>query len=423
MKQTSLDATLMDRASQLVTRDPAVASAAHASAVVIIEPNFTGHRWRYAQWIAEACIEAGDPCIVVTDVANEDHRFAREIAAARRPGLDIAFVNAEDERHQHGAGRISYVRFHRYFHRAYRLLREVQRIRLVVVPYVDYFLYALPLLGTPFGHTPWVGITMRSTFHHHKVGVRTPGRPLADTVKAQLFRRAARTKGLQTLLSIDPTLPDWCDHALHGRGAAIRYLADPFPDVTIENPLIARQRLGLRDDTRYVLVYGSITERKGIYELIEGLGRMDEPPCLIIAGEQDDDVRRFVRARAPFMSPPPIVLDSFISNELERDLFSACDAVWLGYRGHYGMSGVLVQAYRFGKPVIATGDGLIGWFSEEGRLGPILTDLKPDTIARALRELSGQWRDGMPARADTTPSLLARNTLSGFKETFQQVLH
>ena len=39
-------------------------------------------------------------------------------------------------------------------------------------------------------------------------------------------------------------------------------------------------------------------------------------------------------------------LDRDVTEE-ELDLFSACDVVWLGYKGHYGMSGVLVQAYRF----------------------------------------------------------------------------
>ncbi|MGN6805269.1 MAG: glycosyltransferase, partial [Trinickia sp.] len=34
--------------------------------VLVIEPNFTGHRWRYAQWAAEAYTDAGYRCVVVT---------------------------------------------------------------------------------------------------------------------------------------------------------------------------------------------------------------------------------------------------------------------------------------------------------------------------------------------------------------------
>src|SRR5260370_16192863 len=95
----------------------------------------------------------------------------------------------------------------------------------------------------------------------------------------------------------------------------------------------------------------------------------------------------YLRAAAARLSHQPVVLDTFITNEVERDLFSACDAVWLGYKGHYGMSGVLVQAYRFGKPVIATADGLIGWFCQTGELGPVLDDLSPEAIARAIEEV------------------------------------
>ena len=82
----------------------------------------------------------------------------------------------------------------------------MQSIRLVVVPYVDYFFYSLPFLGSPFGKTPWIGITMRSTFHHHKVGIKAPDRPVVNAIKALLFKRAIRTTGLRTLLTIDPTL-------------------------------------------------------------------------------------------------------------------------------------------------------------------------------------------------------------------------
>jgi hypothetical protein len=48
---------------------------------------------------------------------------------------------------------------------------------------------------------------------------------------------------------------------------------------------------------------------------------------------------------------------------MERDLLFACGAVLLGDKGHYGTSGLPVQAYRFGKSGFATEDGLIGWFS------------------------------------------------------------
>lgn len=388
--------------------------------VLIVEPNLTGHRWRYVEWTMQACAEAGYPCILATECANEDHRLARQIVAANRPDVEIAFVDPDERPRGLLGDPNEYWRFHRYFKRVHKVVSRAQPIRLVVVPYVDYFFYALPFLGSPFGKTPWIGITMRSTFHHHKVGIKAPDRPLVNAIKAQLFKRAIRTDGLRTLLTIDPTLPEWAAHSASKASAAVAYVADPFPDERAENPLLARERLGLDPTQRYLLVYGAITERKGIYELVEALTRLDNAPTLIVAGEQDTGTRHFMRNHVRSLTPAPLILDSFIANDVERDLFSACDAVWLGYKGHYGMSGVLVQAYRFGKPVIATEDGLIGWFSRRCELGPILSDLSSASIGKAISEITTSWPHAPEAVPSAREDLLSRHTLGQFKQTLLQ---
>ncbi|MFM0737800.1 glycosyltransferase [Paraburkholderia xenovorans] len=385
--------------------------------VLIVEPNLTGHRWRYAEWTMQACAEAGYPCILATESANEDHRLPRQIVAANRPDMQIAFVDPEERPRGLLRDPNEYWRFHRYFKRVHRMVRRVQPIRLAVVPYADYFFYSLPFLGSPFGKTPWIGITMRSTFHHHKVGIKAPDRPVVNAVKALLFKRAIRTAGLRTLLTIDPTLPEWAARHASKGSATVAYVADPFPDERAEDPALARERLGLDPTQRYLLVYGAITERKGIYELVHALSRMEHAPTLIVAGEQDAGTRHFMRNHVRSVQPAPLIIDSFISNEIERDLFSACDAVWLGYKGHYGMSGVLVQAYRFGKPVIATEDGLIGWFSRRCELGPILSDLSSASIGRAITETMTSWPHPDHAVPSEREDLLSRHTLGQFKQT------
>ncbi|RKR42984.1 glycosyltransferase involved in cell wall biosynthesis [Paraburkholderia sp. BL17N1] len=413
-RHASNGARVLISATQMVT------DAMEQDYVLIVEPNLTGHRWRYAEWIMQACADAGYPCMLVTECANEDHRLARQITAANRPDQQIAFVDPEERPRNRLPDPNEYWRFHRYFKRVHTIITRMQSIRLVVVPYVDYFFYSLPFLGSPFGKTPWIGITMRSTFHHHKVGIKAPDRPVVNAIKALLFKRAIRTTGLRTLLTIDPTLPEWSARSPSKHSAAIAYVADPFPDEHAENPVLARERLGLDPGQRYLLVYGAITERKGIYELVHALTRLEHAPTLIVAGEQDAGTRHFMRNHVRSLNPAPLVLDAFISNDMERDLFSACDAVWLGYKGHYGMSGVLVQAYRFGKPVIATEDGLIGWFSRRCELGPILSDLSSASIGRAITETMTSWPHIPPAMPSAREDLLSRHTLGQFKQTLLQ---
>jgi len=387
--------------------------------VLIIEPSFTGHRWRYAEWAAAAYVEAGYRCVIVTDPANAGHSLATRIVQENRPELQIQFVEPL-EHGRRGFAKLSYVRFFRDFKHAFDAASRNRRVALVVVPYVDYFFYSLPLTGSPFGATPWVGITMRANFHHAKVGVKAPREPLVNAIKVQLFQRAIRTAGLKTLLTIDPTLTEWYARAGHraGRSAAVQYLADPFPDTKAAEPLAARQRLALGMG-KHVLVYGAITERKGIQELVTALAQRggSDRPTLVVAGAQDDETRAFFSSVGA-LSPPAVFMDRFITAEEELDLFSACDVVWLGYKGHYGMSGVLVQAYRFGKPVVATADGLIGWFCRTGELGPVVEDLSVTSINRAFDKVFEE----RPAGTQAGSHLLERNTLSHFKQTLRQAI-
>lgn len=398
--------------------------------VLVIEPNFTGHRWRYAEWAAAAYIEAGYRCVIVTDPANSGHSLAKGIVRQARPELQIQFI-AGPEHGRRGLAKVSYVRFFRDFRHLFDIASRGRKVALVVVPYVDYFFYSLPFTGSPFGATPWVGITMRASFHHAKVGVKAPREPFLNAIKGRLFRLAIRTPGMKTLLTIDPTLTEWCagtrghresHQAL--RGAAVQYLADPFPDARASEPQLARARLGLGSG-KHLLVYGAISERKGIQELVEALrqrggGAAGAQPTLVIAGAQDEDIREYLRSSGG-MSPAAVVMDRFISAEEELDLFSACDVIWLGYKGHYGMSGVLVQAYRFGKPVIATADGLIGWFCRTGELGPVLEDLSPEGINRAIDRVMKRCDESGGVIAAKS-HLLDRNTLAQFKQTLRQAM-
>jgi len=409
---------------------PAVADAlpsSHAVAaprgwIAIMEPNFTGHRWRYVEWIAGACVEAGERCIVVTDHVNASHPLSQRIASNADPDLRIVCVDVLGKAAPGLLQRLSiYARYHALFARAFAEVTRESPVRLVVVPYADYFFYTLGVLGSPFGSAEWIGLVMGASFHHAQVGVRTPRRPLVDHTKRILFSRGMRVPGLRTVLTIDPTLPDWFARSRAARHAApLEYVADPFPDTPVEDPLRARERLGLEPDTRYLLVYGAISERKGIRELVRALAHNAAAPTLLIAGEQDPETRAFLGTHLPQLAHAPVVLDRFIPEDVERALFSACDAVWLGYKHHYGMSGVLVQAYRFGKPVIASADGLIGWFCRDGQLGPRIDDLTPASIGKALDALARRWSGNeAPPGAPRAGSLLERNTLEQFKRSFQ----
>ena len=390
---------------------------------LVIEPDLSGYRWRYVQWTIEALVEAGYDCTLWTEPQHRNHpltlgyevsRSAVRIVSHRDGSHRFSFPHAVLKAGKTGIG------LYAAFASIYRRVSQSEPVDLVVVPDGDFILDAVGMLGSPFGATRWMCIAMRQWFHLREMGVGAPRRPFLAAVRKRLFHRALLGGNLAAVLTIDPMLSVW--HAkspLSGQCPPVHYLAAPFADVEYVERHEARMRLGIGEE-RCILVYGSISDRKGIKELLYACMKRSEHPLIVIAGEQTKDVRAFMASIGGGLFSRVRVFEQFISPEMEADLFCACDAVWVGYKGHYGMSDVLAQARRYGKTVIATDSGLIGWFAKRDRLGPLLRSLSAASINAAIDEafeLSGNAPSAPQSDADE--SLLARDTVDRFKKIVQ----
>lgn len=263
---------------------------------------------------------------------------------------------------------------------------------VVLVPFADYFLYVAAVLGSPFGAMRWIGIVMRPSFHYGQAGVLAPS-PTFGRGRELLFYRLLLQRQLGALLSIDETLVHHCRSKGPARiRSKVKYLPDP---VATPNPIdkrLAHSRLGLDVAKKTLLVYGAITWRKGVAEL---LSAMDHPAFprnveVVLAGALSSEVREFLatdKARSLKGTGRVSVMDGFVSNVFEAALFSAADTVWLGYVGHYGPSGVLVKAARWGIPVVACRDGIIGYEVRREGLGVLVDPGDDASVALGVAEV------------------------------------
>jgi glycosyltransferase involved in cell wall biosynthesis len=245
---------------------------------------------------------------------------------------------------------------------------------IVLLPFADYCLYAIGMIGSPFGGIPWVGITMRPTFHHRRLGIKSP-RDLFSRAKEALFLRVLKSTELRCLFSIDDTLVSYIRSVAKGRKDKIEYLPPPLHDIPLLDPARAKRELGIDPANFVVLLYGTIVRRKGVDQLLRVLrdGRLQRKVVVVLAGQASGDIRRRILSldwvRALIESGTLLVLDRHINEEEESLVYSAANVIWLGYVGHYASSGILMQARRLGKPVIACEEGMIGWETKRDLLG------------------------------------------------------
>jgi glycosyltransferase involved in cell wall biosynthesis len=364
--------------------------------IVIFEVALSGHHANYLSHLATLFLSQGhrisvtlleehhvDP-VIVELLGNFPDRFKliplREGAFLRRGTKRLGVVGSE-------------LKCWLMFRQAFKRLQAGEQVDQVFFPYLDYCLHAIALLGSPCGSVPWSGICMRPSFHYHAAGVLAPI-PKWRRVKAWLFRKLLGQRSLKTLFTIDELL----EQQVHLEHPTITprlvYVPDPAELSTRHNQASARNLFRLAQDDFVILVYGAIDPRKGIDQLLQGVRgqQLARKVRILVAGRHTPALREQLCHEHLVTS-----IDGYADSETEEAAFRAADAVWMGYRAHYVMSGVLVLAAFAGKPVIATRNGLIGWMTQQHSLGMAIDCEDPAKVNAAVRNLINQatWPPSM----------------------------
>lgn len=365
--------------------------------ILIIEAALTGHHSGYLRRIAAAYMEAGHTVTVTVLRRDASHPALDQLKTKFGEAFNVLPLdNTKYDAALHSPlgepGRELALR--RLFGQAYRVVHQANPVDYVFLPYLDYCLYALGLLGSPFGPTQWGGICMRPSFHYGHFGVIAPTPKLVN-IKRALFLKLLRSKTLKSVYTIDKLLHGYVSERHTQWTHRLQYVPDPAELNGSHTYESARQALGIPERAVVVLVYGAIDERKGLDVLIEAMGSPELPNALhlLVAGRQTASIHLLMQSAQVstlIRDGRCYVINSFLDDSTEQMVFAAVDIVWLGYRHHYSMSGVLVLAGLSKKPTISSKNGLIGWWTSMIRMGLTFEDKNCSQIVFALQLLMGK---------------------------------
>lgn len=358
----------------------------------MIEPHSSGHHGPYLEWMANGLAEGNFEVTIATTPESMEHPSFRSLVKGNEK---IRIVPITGLSHSDAPIRLSSLvtrelAYWRYFKKCHNELSRDMRPDVVFLPYLDYCLYAFGLLGSPFERLPWVGLAMRPSFHYQEMGVVAP-RPALAILKKHLFFRMLGNHHLRSLLTIDQPLATYMiSHAK--LGAKVIFFPEPVRWAELPNKTFARNELCLPPKRNLILVYGAITERKGIKTLLRAMASAEFPEStdVILAGKQSAEIDKLLTE--PWISDlikkqRLILLNRFIEDSEEPTLFSSVDIVWLGYQQHYSSSGVLAQAAAARRPVIACHEGIIGWQTSRYFLGRTVNTTDPAAINLAIKSI------------------------------------
>jgi glycosyltransferase involved in cell wall biosynthesis len=362
--------------------------------ILIPEISETGHHPGYVRHILESVNREGSN-VLVAGTRNLVLHSELDPVRDRFTPIEIEVSKSEEAR-LNDFSTIGLVRrefcVRSIYARVWRDATRGRQVDMVIIPFVDDCSNALALLGTPFGRTPWVGISMRTQFHLPEVGV-IADRRMGAGVRAALFRRLLKQANLRELLTIDPTLIHYARHKEGREFAKLHYLPDPSDNLPLLSKREARSSLGIPEDCKAILVYGSLSERKGIAHLI---GALSLPECpeivhVIVAGSQDAGVKALLESPAASMliaSNRLHLVSGYIPTSRVAQLVYASDAMWIGYIDFYTMSSVLVLASRHGLPSITTEQGIVGYLSRMHGCGLPVDPRSEKSIVEVLRRIA-----------------------------------
>jgi glycosyltransferase involved in cell wall biosynthesis len=250
---------------------------------------------------------------------------------------------------------------------------------------------------------------------------------LVNSVKANLrkltdlwvLRRALANPALRKVAFLDHRCADRARATLNSSKCG--YGVDPVFPVACDEAA-ARTSFGLKPGDFVILLFGVLSERKGVLETLQML-RLAELPkntVIILAGPAEEEIRAPLKNELTLTANQYRLIrhDRFISRAETPPYFAAADCVICIYKEFSGSSSVLLHAAMYGKPAIVSPGGAMANAVTRHQFGEVV-DLSNcagfcDAITRVSR-LTASERAELANRAREYASVMdAQRYMSQF---------
>lgn len=351
-------------------------------------PNYIQHLIKY--WHKQKL--SGNLYIVVSPKFLQEHADVVESADSGNQ-KNIQFVPITSEEEANLNSRKS------RFKRAFRNFQEWQifckyaenlNVNHCLIMYFD--TCELPLALGAKSPCPFSGIYFRPTFHYHEFTNYVPSRKerLQQWREKISLSRIVQNPQLKNLFCLDFFA------VKHFDKFKTHVKAVPLPDPveifnTSELDLKSlKESLGIEPNRRIFLLFGALTTRKGIYQLLDAVSDLSpdlcQKMCLLLVGESNLEAQLKSRIAEICQSKPVQIIDryEFISEQDVQGYFQLTDVVLAPYQRHVGMSGILLLAASAQKPVLSSDYGLMGEIVRGYELGVTVDSTVPLEIGKGL---------------------------------------
>lgn len=263
-----------------------------------------------------------------------------------------------------------------------------------LVMYYDTYQYPLALRLNPPCKVS--GIYFRPTFHYqHFINPPQPQSSRKASWEQWILAQVLSNPQVSSLLTLDPFVTQHTPKT--PRYDKLAYLPDPI-QVCHYSPArlqAIKDSLQLEPGRKLFLLFGALTDRKGIYQLLEALALLPKAVCQKIAiafiGEASADNQARIEQQILDLAESPSACGlqiyrkyEFLPEEDVQAYYEIADLVLALYQNHVGMSGILNLAAEKQKPVLSSDYGLMGELVAKYELGLAVESTDPAAIAQGI---------------------------------------
>lgn len=259
------------------------------------------------------------------------------------------------------------------------ILTSIQRIDKII-----------SIFGSPFGNVKFSGIFLGLKFHLKKYKIKS--QTTNHFFSKLLFNKILRIKTLTKIITNDYLLKRYLKYNRWMNYKKILFLHDPKEFNYNYKKDYALKKLKLNKNKFIILVYGAIIDSKGVEELLQIYKyKIRDIHCLIV-GKQFDGMKNFLN-KNKFVeklkkNKDISIYNGWQSEKNEAIFFSACDAIWIGYKNYPFPSGVLYQAVFLKKPsIISKEAGFINDLNNRFKIGVSCDINEPLDILNVIKKL------------------------------------
>ncbi len=245
---------------------------------------------------------------------------------------------------------------------------------------------------------PFSGIYFRPTLHYNQLNnAQSQGNNKQSQWREKLIiSRVLHHQKLKTLFCLDPIAVEYLN--THFKTSAnVIHLPDPvepFAPSYLSNTEI-RERVGIEQNRKVFLLFGALTERKGVHQLLEAISTLPaqlcEQICLLFVGNLTTRIETQFKSQiqAICQAKPVQILGNYeyIPDADIPNYFQVADIILAPYQRHVGMSGILLLAAAAEKPLLSSDYGLMGELVQRYELGLTVDSTQPVEIAQGLTQL------------------------------------